>query len=138
MKTLSDYVAQKPFEYCEKNRRVTDLLLKKAEVVLEVSFGKQLREYLLSYGYLSMEYREFTGMTKNQGLESDLVKQSQFLHTYHPASKGWVVIEDLDDGVYALVNEKDEVQKFDAGSGAFFGDTQMLFDYIVSRFDSVQ
>ena len=69
----------------DKGNALIDVkLLEQAEQTVGVRFGEELTEYLLKYGYLGYEYIELYGMNSRQGLESDMIKQTLYLHKYFP------------------------------------------------------
>ena len=55
-------------------------LVNQIENTIGVKIGDQLKQYLLEYGYLGFESIEFYGANEKQGLSSDIVKQTIYLH----------------------------------------------------------
>ena len=96
---------------------IDEALLRSAEQKTGTSFGSELREYLLQYGYLGYGFAELYGMNARQGLNSDMVKETLYLHEYYPVTKEFVAIEDQGEGDYYLVNSKDEVCEYDVNLG---------------------
>lgn len=116
---------------------IDEALLKSAEQMTGTSFGSELREYLLQYGYLGYGFAELYGMNARQGLNSDMVKETLYLHEYYPVTKEFVAIEDQGEGDYYLVNSKDEVCEYDVNLGKLVPIGCTLFDYIARRFEQV-
>ena len=49
--------------------------------------SSQLREYLLSYGYLASGSVELYGINSRQKMDSDMIRQTRYLHEYSPLHK---------------------------------------------------
>lgn len=117
---------------------VDEFMIAQAEEQLGISFGAQLKEYILKYGYLSYEYAELYGMNSNEGLKSDLVEQTKYLHKYYPATEHYIAIENRGEGDYFLVDQSDKVFEYDTDQEKLVSLDCQLFDYIVERFKSIQ
>ena len=109
-------------------------MLERAEKKVGVRFGEGLTEYLLKYGYLGFEYVELYGINSCQGLDSDMVKQTLYLHKYFPETVPMIAIENQGDGIYYLVNSEDEVYEYDSGLKQLKKTKFTLFEYILQRF----
>ena len=92
---------------------VDESVIAEAEVQLQVTFGTQLKQYILKYGYLGYEYAELYGMNSNENLKSDLVEQTKYLHKYYPETKNYIAIENQGEGDYYLVDQSDMVFEYD-------------------------
>ena len=79
---LDTFVRQHDVDH--SNSRIDVPTLEQAEKTIGIKFGDELTEYLLKYGYLGFEYVELYGMNARQGLNSDLVTQTQYMHKYYP------------------------------------------------------
>ena len=102
-----------------------------------VEIGVQLKDYLLQYGYLAYESVELYGVNTRQGLESDLVKQTMYLHHYFPCANPFIAIENRGEGIYSLVDGRDEVYFFIPENNGEIQDTGMqLYEYILKRFEA--
>lgn len=112
-----------------------DTIVKNAESKLGVKFGPQLYKYLTQYGYLGYEHVEFHGITKQQGLNSDMVKDTLKVHKLSSDTKNMVVIENQGEGDYFLVDSKDKVYEFDINMGKVVPTKYSLFRYIEYRFN---
>ena len=120
----------------QSNAPIDVTLLEQAEKEVGVRFGEELTEYLLKYGYLSFEYIELYGMNSRQGLESDMVKQTLYLHKYFPATQTYVALENQGDGDYYLVNSNDEVYEYDSEQNKLINTGTTLYEYILQRFEN--
>lgn len=132
---LKDFIQSHDID--QSKNLIDESLLKAAEQMTGISFGSELREYLLQYGYLGYGFAELYGMNARQGLNSDMVKETLYLHEYYPETKEFVAIENQGEGDYYLVNGKDEVYEYDANLGKLVQVKYTLFEYIVHRFEQV-
>lgn len=121
----------------QSNAPVDVTLLEQAEKEVGVRFGEELTEYLLKYGYLGFEYIELYGMNSRQGLESDMVKQTLYLHKYFPATQSYVAIENQGEGDYYLVNCEDSVFEYISEQNKLLNTGMSLYQYILHRFQDV-
>ena len=99
-----------------------------------VSFGGELVKYIVKYGYLAFEDIEFYGINSTQNLDSDMVKQTIYLHKYFPKTAGYVALENQGDGDYYIVNSSDEVFEYNSSLGTLDTTGKKLFEYILDRF----
>lgn len=116
---------------------VDESVIAEAEVQLQVTFGTQLKQYILKYGYLGYEYAELYGMNSNENLKSDLVEQTKYLHKYYPDTKNYIAIENQGEGDYYLVDQSDMVFEYDTDMEKMTSIGCTLFEYIVKRFESI-
>lgn len=105
------------------------------EKAIGIKVGQQLIEYITTYGYLIFEDVELYGITACQGLESDLIKQTLYLHKYFPITKGYIALENQGDGDYYIVDSTDTVYEFFSEQDKLTNTGLKLFDYIVKRFE---
>ena len=131
-------------QFIEKNEvdKTTNLVdesvIAEAEEKLEVTFGAQLKQYILKYGYLAYEHAELYGMNSNEKLKSDLVEQTKYLHKYYPETKNYIAIENQGEGDYYLVDQSDMVFEYDTDTGKLTAADCTLFEYIAKRFESIK
>ena len=116
---------------------VDESVIAEAEVQLQVTFGTQLKQYILKYGYLGYEYAELYGMNSDENLKSDLVEQTKYLHKYYPETKNYIAIENQGEGDYYLVDQSDMVFEYDTDMEKMTSIGCTLFEYIVKRFESI-
>ncbi|MBE5746435.1 MAG: SMI1/KNR4 family protein [Clostridiales bacterium] len=122
-------------EVLKSQNLVDKEFLNNIENLVGLKFGNQLSEYILKYGFLLYESVEFYGINSKQNLESDLVKQTIYLHKYFPTTNNFFAFENLGDGFYAIVNDKDEVHYFNSENNKLENIKISLFDYILKRFN---
>lgn len=103
----------------------------------KVTDVKTNSEYLLKYGYLGFEYVEFFGMNPRQGLKSDLIEQTLYMHKYFPATSDLIAIENQGEGDYYLVDSEDVVYEYDVSLKRERKTGKKLFEHIVQRFENV-
>ena len=77
--------------------------------VLKIEFGPQMLSYLKEFGYLGKGSIELYGVNERQKLQSDLVTTTMNLWEYNCSCRGFVVIENRGDGIYAVCNANDEM-----------------------------
>lgn len=133
--TLDAFIQSHDVDYTKTP--ANDSIVKNAESKLGVKFGPQLYKYLTQYGYLGYEHVEFHGITKQQGLNSDMVRDTLKVHKLSPDTKNMVVIENQGEGDYFLVDSKDKVYEFDINMGKVVPTKYSLFRYIEDRFNNV-
>ena len=132
---LEEFIKENDLE-CSKNLINTEQL-HVIEKGLNSHFGSQLVDYIMKYGYLAYEYLEFYGITSNQLEKSDLVQQTKYIHEYYDKTKGFVAIESLGEGIYAIVSESDYVFIYDSVSDKIQDTGKKLFDYIYDRLSNI-
>lgn len=115
----------------------TDVLLE-AEKKIGLTFGEQLKEYLLKYGYLRFKFAELYGINSNQNLDSDLIKQTLYLHKYFPETCKYIAIENQGEGDYYIVDSYDNVYEYDSNLKEVVNINQKLFEYIIKRFEEIK
>lgn len=106
-----------------------------AQAKLGCKFGKQLRDYLIEFGYLAFGSVELYGITERQKLNSDLVKTTLMLHKQWPVTSDKTAIENQGDATYILVDGSDKVYEFipDENSKKCSPLKMSLLQYIISR-----
>ncbi|MCR5772415.1 MAG: SMI1/KNR4 family protein [Butyrivibrio sp.] len=125
-------------EVTSTTRLIDEATLIEAEKIIGITFGNQLKEYILTYGYLSYKFAELYGINSNQKIESDLVRQTLYLHKYFPIVNKYIAIENQGDGDYYVVDSSDHVFEFDSDLGELSDTGFKLFDYILDRFDGIK
>lgn len=131
---IHDFICKNDVDFAAHLINRTDLEL--AENELEIRFGPQLSEYLLDYGYLGFESVEFYGMNSRQGLKSDMITQTHYLHKYYVATNPYVAFENCGEGNYILVDSEDNVFYFISETNKLVQTDRKLFDYILNRFQA--
>ena len=106
------------------------------EKYLGVSFGCELTKYILDYGYLAYKHIELYGINSVQMLESDMIKQTKYLHEYFPITQEYIALENTGDGNYAIASPLDGVYEFSTTGNTIKYTGKKLFDYICDRFQT--
>lgn len=129
---LNEFVCKHDVDFAAHLISRNDVSL--AEETLGIKFGPQLEEYLLDYGYLGFESTEFYGMNSRQGLESDLIVQTKYLHKYYSSTMQYIALENNGEGDYILLDTDDNVYQFVSEEGSLKPLCTKLVDYILKRF----
>lgn len=104
------------------------------EKILKVKLGNELKNYILNYGYLAYKNIELYGVNSKQGVNSDMIKQTIYLHKYFPKTCNYVAVENQGDGDYYLVDSADNVYRYVSEQDRLVSANLKLFDYILYRF----
>lgn len=132
--TIEQFVSNNNVLKC--NALVDINVLEKAEKEVDVKFGEELKEYLLKYGYLIYDGVELYGINSRQGLNSDMIKQTLYLHKYYPETVPYVALEDRGEAHYFLLSSEDKVYEYMAEEGELLCTELSLFEYIIQRFQN--
>lgn len=136
MKKLSKFL--ETIDYDKTNNTVTNEFVALIEETCHVMIGKQLKEYIVTYGYLGYEYIEYYGVNSLQGLDADLIKQTLYLHKYFNEIKDYYVIGNIGDGKYVLVNSEDNIIIFNSDSKTLIFTNCLLEDYLIKSFKEAE
>lgn len=109
----------------------------KFEKIIDCKFGKQLKEYLLHYGYMGYKSIEFYGINSKQLEKSDMITQSLYLHEYFPKTKGLIAFENQGEGHYYLVDINDNVFWYQSVADEIYDIESKLYDFISNRFEFI-
>lgn len=119
------------------SRLIDEKLLCDVEKSIGLRFGRQLKKYVLAYGYLSYKHVELYGINSNENENSDMVKQTLYLHKYYPITRGFIALENQGEGDYYIVDENDNVYEYDSELEELTNKNIKVFDYILDRFVQV-
>ena len=98
----------------EFSRDVPDInLLRWLESIIQVRFGPMTLEYLLEYGYIGLDSFDFYGVTGRQGVRSDMIKQTLYLHELDPQLRYLIAFESIGEGTYILTDCRDMMWRYD-------------------------
>lgn len=136
MKKLAAYINEHEVEYCED--RVDAEFVPKIEKSLSVKLGPFTTEYILQYGYLIYGSVELYGITRRQGLESDMVKQTIYIHKYFDKTKHLIALENIGEGDYYLVDSADNVFEYDSELDELIDTKKKLENYLITRFSEME
>ena len=136
MEKLAKYIDENGVEYSSsliKEKDIPDI-----EMKLGIKMGPCLIEYLTRYGYLIFSSVELYGITGRQGLESDMVKQTEYLHKYFAKTAGLIALENQGEGDYYLANSNDRVFEYDSELDKLTDKKKGFEDYILERFKGAE
>lgn len=132
---IKEFVEKNNLEKCKNLIKVEQL--NNIEKEIKIKFGNELKKYILEYGYLAYEYIELYGINSKQGIESDMVKQTLYLHKYFPKTINYIAVENLGDGNYRIVDNKDNIYKYISEEDKIVDIQLKLFKYIMNRFNEI-
>lgn len=139
MSKIEDVVKNYNYESLVDDRKILESDLTIYEEELGISFGPQLKDYILNYGYLAYEYIEFDGINANQKLNSDMIRNTKSLRNLSDKIKELVVIENQGDGDYYLVDSNDNMFEFIQDNSLELKKLDIdLCQYIQERFSSMK
>lgn len=132
---LSEFIENNDVDYTKK--LIDKNFFEIVEKEIGCKFGPELKKYILTYGYLGFEDVEFYGINSNQGINSDMVSQTKYIHKYFEKTKNYVAFENLGEGDYVLVDSEDNIYEYDTEVGEVKNINSKLFEYILKRFNDV-
>lgn len=132
---IKEFVEKNNLEKCKNLIKVEQL--NNIEKEIKIKFGNELKKYILEYGYLAYEYIELYGINSKQGIESDMLKQTLYLHKYFPKTINYIAVENLGDGNYYIVDNKDNIYKYISEEDKIVDMQLKLFKYIMNRFNEI-
>lgn len=103
-----------------------------------LKMGKQLTEYILTYGYIGYQHIEFYGVNSNQGLGSDLVQQTLYLHKYFNETLNFFAFSNEGDGEYLLIDANDRIFKFDSDTKKITPTDTLLEDFLIAYLGQIE
>lgn len=115
---------------------VNEQELAEFEKIAGLSFGAQLKEYILTYGYLGFSAVEFYGVNSKQREKSDLITQTLYLHTYFKKTQRYIAFENIGEGKYILVDGHDNIYSYSSEQDDIQSLGVDLGEYILCRFKS--
>ena len=118
--------------------RISESMIGDIEAAVGQPLGPQLRDYLLRFGFLLFEDVEFYGVNIRTLHNSDLVKQTNYLHQYFPKTLNLIAIENKGEGHYVLVDSSDFVFDYRSETDELSRTGTTLYEHILSRFQEAQ
>lgn len=110
---IKEYIESKGFEVqCGKG--ASEGLIKYAEKKLGTKFGPQLRDYLKTYGSLSFEYHEFTGLNDHikDKDRNDLIYATLSVTELCKEAEGLIAVYAVGNGDYDMLDSNDNVYEY--------------------------
>lgn len=139
MDKLIEFLKNNDVLQCKKDNLILEEDIEKYEKKLNFSFGKELKKYILEYGFLSFKFVEFYGINKKQEFDSDMVKDTLKLNEQFPETKSLIVFENKGDGDYILLDSDDNVYEFDVELDKKSTTlNKKLFQYILFKFEEIK
>ena len=129
---LTEFAEKKEVDHTKNLIGADDVA--RLEKLVGVSFGKELTQYILRYGYLAYKHVELYGINSKQMADSDMIKQTIYLHKYFPKTKGYIALENTGDGDYIIVDSFDDVFEYISDEDSVQRTGWKLFGYIINRF----
>jgi len=126
-----EFIKQNDVDYTKN--LVNEQELVELEKIIELTFGSQLKDYILSYGYLGFEEIEFYGINSKQKENSDLITQTLYLHTYFQKTRQYIAFENIGEGRYILVDECDNMYSYSSEQDSIRSLGVDLGEYILGR-----
>lgn len=133
--TLIEFIKSNDVDY--SFNRITIDMISNFENKVNVSFGEQLKKYIVEYGYLGYKHIELFGINNYQGINSDMVNKTLRLHENFDKTRGLIAVEDQGDGDYYLVDSNDMIFRFVSANNELVPQKIDLFEYILKRFLTV-
>lgn len=143
-KSLQDFIEENKEEvYFSNNRENNAELIKRAEREIGIPFGKQLKEYLIEYGYLGYKSARFYGINSEENINSDLIENTKYLHKLYEVTRNFIVIEKISEWLYIMVDSEDYVYCFSVkGNGIIpvklIGKRETLYEHILAKFNCIK
>lgn len=130
--TLAEFIKNNDVDY--SFNRISEDKIFDIEKKVDVPFGEQLKQYIVEYGYLGYKHIELFGVNNHQGLNSDMVRKTLYLHEKYEETKELIAVEDQGDGDYYLVDSFDLVYRFVEANNELVPKGIDFFEYILKRF----
>lgn len=135
MKKLQEFVRENKIEFCKNLISETDL--KQILTKNNFNIGSQLQYYILNFGYLSYKYVELYGINSIQKENSDMIKQSLYLHKYYESTKNLIALESMGEGDFILVDNNDKLFNFNSEDNTIVNLSMDLENYIIEHFSHI-
>ncbi|MEE1502963.1 MAG: SMI1/KNR4 family protein [Acutalibacteraceae bacterium] len=129
--SLKEFVIKHNLEF--SSDRVDKTFLYEVKKKLSVAISRQLKEYLLNYGYLAYQHLEFLGINSKQLWESDMITTTIKLHQMYEVTQGLLAIKKDDGEIYHLVDGLGFVYRFIPSESRLFAVYQDVDTYIMNN-----
>lgn len=133
---LDMFICKHDVDYTENT--ITEVELESLCSRFELNIGRELRAYLLKYGYLGYKHIEFFGINSVQRDMSDMIRKTLSFRKEFPNRKKLIAIKGGRDDDQLFVNEKDEVIRYVPYGNQFICVKNSLFEYILEVFENIQ
>ena len=132
-KMIEQLVLDNKIEYTKNTINLSDM--EEYEKAIGVKFGNELIDYITNYGYLAYKHIEFYGINSKQKLDSDLIKQTIYLHENYEITKSYIAFENIGDNIYTLIDENDNVYEIDLVSNDINNIGLKLYEYVFKKYN---
>lgn len=136
MDKLNDFLKNKEFD--STINLVSNEFINNVQSITNIKFGVQLREYILKYGYIGYKFLELYGINSKQGMNSDLIKQTLYLHQYFERTKQYYALANEGDGEYILINSEDKIFSFDSDTNEIISLDIKFEDYLINTMKQME
>ena len=116
---------------------IDETTLSEIEREENLEFGTELKQYIFKYGYLAYKHIELFGINSKQVKDSDMIKQTIYLHKFYPKTASYIALANLGEGRYALVDNNDMVYDYDSELDEMVGTETKVFGFIKDLFASI-
>jgi hypothetical protein len=138
MDKLVEFLKNNDTLQCKKDNLILEEDIEKYEKKLNFNFGKELKKYILEYGFLAFKFVEFYGINKKQEFDSDMVKDTLKLNEQFSETKSLIAFENKGDEDYIFLDSDDNVYEFDTNlDDGVVALQKKLFEYILERFKEI-
>ena len=138
MDKLVEFLKNNDTLQCKKDNLISEEDIEKYEKKLNFNFGKELKKYILEYGFLAFKFVEFYGINKKQEFDSDMVKDTLKLNEQFSETKSLIAFENKGDEDYIFLDSDDNVYEFDTNlDDGVVALQKKLFEYILERFKEI-
>ena len=138
MDKLVEFLKNNDILQCKKDNLILEEDIEKYEKKLNFNFGKELKKYILEYGFLAFKFVEFYGINKKQEFDSDMVKDTLKLNEQFSETKSLIAFENKGDEDYIFLDSDDNVYEFDTNlDDGVVALKKKLFEYILERFEEI-
>ena len=134
---LKEFVIKNKCDFASDAKLVSENFLKKIEQELGVVFGPQMKTYILKYGYLGYSHRELFGINNIQQLQSDMCKQTIFMHEKYPQTQKMILLEKPDKTIFVIADYNDNIYIFDSKKDNLKKTEQDVNTYIIESFSEI-
>lgn len=134
MKDIESFLKKYPDAVDYSNAPMNPDDLAHVQLALDLRFGPELKAYLLKYGYLGCMSVELYGMNTRQGMRSDMIRQTQYLHQHFPLTRGYIALGDWGEGDYILLDSYDNVFRYRSEENKLENLREKMADYILRIF----
>lgn len=128
---LNEFLKNYKIDYSANRIGLTDI--SHYEEMLDTKMGQQLRNYLVTYGYIGFKHIELLGINSLQLQNSDLIRVTLRLRQTNPELNSLIAVENQGDGDYFLVDSNDQMYRYILDSRKLTELSIDLESYIANR-----